>query len=87
MRMPLPKSMELMQKKIKPESKESELGMSEAETFLTSGKRKLNLAMIRKLNEVLHIPAEVLIQAYQHKINLVWRGHCFRADWQCIARD
>ena len=31
---------------------------------ILSGKRKLSLAMIRKLNQILHIPAEVLIQAY-----------------------
>ena len=52
-----------------------QMGMSEAElsnilgarsrkSEILSGKRKLSLAMIRKLNEVLHIPAEVLIQAY-----------------------
>jgi HTH-type transcriptional regulator/antitoxin HigA len=50
-------------------------GMSEAElseilghrsrkSEILSGKRKLSLAMIRKLSERLHIPAEVLIQAY-----------------------
>jgi len=100
---------ELMQKDVKPESKDSDelevlsilvkeyelerypmpnpspleaikfrleqLGMSEAElshilgyrsrkSEILSGKRKLSLAMIRKLNEILHIPAEVLIQAY-----------------------
>jgi HTH-type transcriptional regulator/antitoxin HigA len=100
---------DLMQKNIKPESKESDelevlsilvkeyeqehypvskpspleaikfrleqMGMSEAElahilgyrsrkSEILSGKRKLSLAMIRKLNEILHIPAEVLIQAY-----------------------
>jgi len=100
---------ELMQKNLKPESRESDelevlsilikeyelerypvpkpspleaikfrieqMGMSEAElssilgarsrkSEILSGKRKLSLAMIRKLNEVLHIPAEVLIQAY-----------------------
>ncbi|HVU98741.1 MAG TPA: hypothetical protein VHE34_26140 [Puia sp.] len=100
---------ELMQKNLKPESKESDelevlsilvkeyelehypvskpspleaikfrieqMGMSEVElseilgarsrkSEILSGKRKLSLAMIRKLNEVLHIPAEVLIQAY-----------------------
>jgi len=99
----------LMQKDLKPESKDSDeleilsilikeyeqehypvpnpspleaikfrleqMGMSEAElsdilgyrsrkSEILSGKRKLSLAMIRKLNEVLHIPAEVLIQAY-----------------------
>jgi HTH-type transcriptional regulator/antitoxin HigA len=31
---------------------------------ILSGKRKLSLAMIRNLNAVLHIPAEVLIQDY-----------------------
>ena len=100
---------ELMQKSLKPESKESDelevlsilvkeyeldhypmpklspleairfrleqMGMSEAQlsdilgyrsrkSEILSGKRKLSLTMIRKLNEVLHIPAEVLIQAY-----------------------
>lgn len=99
----------LMQKDIKPESKDSDeleilsilvkeyeqehypvpnpspleaikfrleqMGMSEAElsailgyrsrkSEILSGKRKLSLAMIRKLNEILHIPAEVLIKAY-----------------------
>jgi HTH-type transcriptional regulator / antitoxin HigA len=100
---------ELMQKNLKPESRESDelevlsilikkyeqehfpvpkpspleaikfrleqMGMSEAElshilgarsrkSEILSGKRKLSLAMIRKLSEVLKIPAEVLIQAY-----------------------
>ena len=100
---------ELMQKSLKPESKESDeleilsilvkeyelehypvskpspleaikfrieqMNMSEVElseilgarsrkSEILSGKRKLSLAMIRKLNMVLHIPAEVLIQAY-----------------------
>ena len=52
-----------------------QIGMSEAElsnilgarsrkSEILSGKRKLSLTMIRKLNELLHIPAEVLIQAY-----------------------
>ena len=52
-----------------------QMGMSEAElshilgyrsrkSEILSGKRKLSLTMIRKLNEVLHIPADVLIQAY-----------------------
>jgi HTH-type transcriptional regulator/antitoxin HigA len=52
-----------------------QLGLSEAElstllgnrsrkSEILSGKRKLSLSMIRKLNEVLNIPAEVLIQAY-----------------------
>jgi HTH-type transcriptional regulator/antitoxin HigA len=100
---------ELMQKDLKPESKDSDelevlsilikeyemehypvpnptpleaikfrleqMGMSEAElsdilgyrsrkSEILSGKRKLSLAMIRKLSEILHIPAKVLIQAY-----------------------
>jgi len=100
---------DLMQKNIKPESKDSDelevlsilvkeyelehypmskpspleaikfrleqMGMSEAElahilgyrsrkSEILSDIRKLSLAMIRKLNEILHIPAEVLIQAY-----------------------
>lgn len=100
---------ELMQKDLKPESKESDelevlsilvkeyeldhypmpkpspleaikfrleqMGISEAQlsnilgyrsrkSEILSGKRKLSLTMIRKLNEVLHIPADVLIQAY-----------------------
>src|SRR5436309_459111 len=100
---------DLMQKNLKPESKDStnwkfcpfllkntnkniilcpnpspleaikfrleQMGMSEAElahilgyrsrkSEILSGKRKLSLTMIRKLNEILHIPAEVLIQAY-----------------------
>ncbi|MFN8239035.1 MAG: transcriptional regulator [Chitinophagales bacterium] len=52
-----------------------QLGISEAEfskiigfrsrkSELFSGARKLNLNMIRKLHEALHIPAEVLIQEY-----------------------
>jgi HTH-type transcriptional regulator/antitoxin HigA len=52
-----------------------QMGMSEAElseilgyrsrkSEILSGKRKLNLSMIRKLSERLHISAEVLIQAY-----------------------
>ena len=40
------------------------LGYRSRKSEILSGKRKLNLAMIRKLNEVLHIPAKVLIQAY-----------------------
>jgi HTH-type transcriptional regulator/antitoxin HigA len=105
----LARAYELMQKNIKPNSKESDelevlsilikeyenehypvpkpnpleaikfrleqMNMSEAElseilgyrsrkSEILSGKRKLNLAMIRKLTEKLHIPAEVLIQAY-----------------------
>lgn len=40
------------------------LGYRSRKSEILSGKRKLSLAMIRKLNEALHIPAEVLIQAY-----------------------
>lgn len=40
------------------------LGYRSRKSEIFSGKRKLNLAMIRKLNETLNIPAEVLIQAY-----------------------
>jgi HTH-type transcriptional regulator/antitoxin HigA len=40
------------------------LGYRSRKSEILSGKRKLSLGMIRKLNETLHIPAEVLIQAY-----------------------
>lgn len=40
------------------------LGYRSRKSEILSGKRKLSLAMIRKLNEILHIPAEVLIRAY-----------------------
>lgn len=40
------------------------LGYRSRKSEILSGKRKLNLTMIRKLNEVLKIPAEILIQAY-----------------------
>lgn len=40
------------------------LGYRSRKSEILSGKRKLSLAMIRKLTEKLHIPAEVLIQAY-----------------------
>lgn len=40
------------------------LGYRSRKSEILSGKRKLSLSMIRKLNEVLHIPAEALIQAY-----------------------
>ena len=40
------------------------LGYRSRKSEILSGKRKLNLAMIRKLAEKLQIPAEVLIQAY-----------------------
>lgn len=40
------------------------LGYASRKSEILSGKRKLNLTMIRKLNEKLHIPADVLIQEY-----------------------
>jgi HTH-type transcriptional regulator/antitoxin HigA len=40
------------------------LGYRSRKSEILSGKRKLNLAMIRKLTEKLNIPAEVLIQNY-----------------------
>ncbi len=40
------------------------LGYRSRKSEIFSRKRKLNLAMIRKLNKALHIPAEVLIQDY-----------------------
>ena len=40
------------------------LGYRSRKSEVLSGKRKLSLAMIRKLNEVLHIPAEILIRIY-----------------------
>jgi len=40
------------------------LGYRSRKSEILTGKRKLSLAMIRKLNEILHIPAKVLIQAY-----------------------
>ena len=40
------------------------LGYRSRKSEILSGKRKLNLTMIRKLNEILKIPADVLIQAY-----------------------
>ncbi|WP_428329952.1 helix-turn-helix domain-containing protein [Mucilaginibacter sp.] len=40
------------------------LGYRSRKSEILSGKRKLSLNMIRKLNEVLHIPAQVLIQIY-----------------------
>ena len=40
------------------------LGYRSRKSEILSGKRKLSLAMIRKLSEILHIPAKVLIQAY-----------------------
>ena len=40
------------------------LGTRSRKSEILSGKRKLSLSMIRKLTNILHIPAEVLIQAY-----------------------
>ena len=40
------------------------LGYRSRKSEILSGKRKLSLAMIRKIHEVMLIPAEVLIQAY-----------------------
>ena len=40
------------------------LGYRSRKSEILSGKRKLSLTMIRKLHEALHIPAEILIQAY-----------------------
>jgi HTH-type transcriptional regulator / antitoxin HigA len=40
------------------------LGNRSRKSEILSGKRKLSLSMIRKLTEILHIPAEVLIRAY-----------------------
>lgn len=40
------------------------LGSRSRKSEILSGKRKLSLTMIRKLNEKLRIPAEVLIQDY-----------------------
>ena len=40
------------------------IGLKSRVSEILNRKRKLNLAMIRKLHEVLHIPTDVLIQAY-----------------------
>lgn len=40
------------------------LGYRSRKSEIFSGKRKLSLAMIRKLHDLLRIPADVLIQAY-----------------------
>jgi HTH-type transcriptional regulator/antitoxin HigA len=40
------------------------LGYRSRKSEIFSGKRKLTLDMIRRLNQFLHIPAEVLIQVY-----------------------
>jgi HTH-type transcriptional regulator/antitoxin HigA len=40
------------------------LGHRSRKSEILSGKRKLSLTMIRKLHDLLNIPAEVLIQSY-----------------------
>lgn len=40
------------------------LGHRSRKSEILSGKRKLSLQMIRRLHELLNIPAEILIQAY-----------------------
>ena len=40
------------------------LGYRSRKSEILSGKRKLSLSMIRRLNKILNIPAKVLIQAY-----------------------
>lgn len=67
--MPKPNPLEAIKFRLEQkEMSESELseilGNRSRKSEILSGKRKLSLAMIRKLNEVLNIPAEVLIQAY-----------------------
>lgn len=66
---PKPKPLEAIKFRLeqmgKSEAELSEiLGYRSRKSEILSGKRKLNLAMIRKLNEILKIPADVLIQAY-----------------------
>ncbi|MBW1618194.1 MULTISPECIES: helix-turn-helix domain-containing protein [Empedobacter] len=41
------------------------IGLKSRASEILNRKRKLSLEMIRKLNEKLHIPSEVLIQAYK----------------------
>jgi HTH-type transcriptional regulator/antitoxin HigA len=40
------------------------LGHRSRKSEILSGKRKLSLSMIRKLHDLLNIPAEILIKAY-----------------------
>lgn len=40
------------------------LGYRSRKSEILSGKRKLNLTMIRKIHSILRIPAEILIQPY-----------------------
>jgi len=44
------------------------LGTRSRVSEILSGKRKLSLSMIRKLNKELNIPAEVLIKEYEMKV-------------------
>jgi HTH-type transcriptional regulator/antitoxin HigA len=66
---PKPKPLEAIRFRLEQmgmtESELSEiLGHRSRKSEIFSGKRKLSLEMIRKLNDILKIPAEVLIQAY-----------------------
>ena len=66
---PKPKPLEAIKFRLEQmnmsESELSEiLGYRSRKSEILSGKRKLNLAMIRKLHEVLKIPADILIQPY-----------------------
>ena len=57
--------LKMFEQKISQTTLAEKLGFSPSKVSeILSGKRKLSLAMIRKLNEILNIPAEVLIQAY-----------------------
>jgi HTH-type transcriptional regulator / antitoxin HigA len=59
--MPKPKPLEAIKFRLEQQGM---TGHRSRKSEILSGKRKLSLTMIRKLNEVLNIPAEVLIQAY-----------------------
>jgi len=54
----------LMQKNMSEKDLAVVLGYRSRKSEILSGKRKLSLSMIRKLNEELNIPAASLIQAY-----------------------
>ena len=54
----------LEQKNMSEKDLATVLGYRSRKSEILSGKRKLSLSMIRKLNEVLNIPASSLIQAY-----------------------
>jgi HTH-type transcriptional regulator/antitoxin HigA len=49
---------------VSPKQLEAILGSRSRVSEILSGKRKLSLSMIRRLNKELHIPAEVLIAEY-----------------------